>query len=213
MIVAGAKHNVLGNNKGIHVTSQVRYPEAKQIPLPSNVEAIMSVEIGQFSPLRARDITGPVLFSKSNIFSKSTSILYGREPVFFDRNSDPFVENYDCHGAVNLNSSMQSNVPSPFRSQGNTMYLNMPGGQWEQANKLLAEDMQNTHYRNSGPRRKQGRRLFHTTLARLTDTNLTTVSRKERLKKAVAEYGSTVIVFHVGISLISLGICYTLVSR
>lgn len=34
-----------------------------------------------------------------------------------------------------------------------------------------------------------------------------------KLKKAVKEYGTTVIVFHVGISLISLGISYTLVSR
>lgn len=36
---------------------------------------------------------------------------------------------------------------------------------------------------------------------------------RSKLKKAVKEYGSTVVVFHVGISLISLGICYTLVSR
>lgn len=42
-----------------------------------------------------------------------------------------------------------------------------------------------------------------------TDIHL---SRKEKLKKAVREYGSTVIVFHVGISLISLGTCYILVS-
>lgn len=34
-----------------------------------------------------------------------------------------------------------------------------------------------------------------------------------KLKKAVAEYGSTVIVFHVGISLMSLGGFYVLVSR
>lgn len=38
------------------------------------------------------------------------------------------------------------------------------------------------------------------------------LSKKEKLKKAVKEYGSTVIVFHVGISLISLGTCYLLVS-
>ncbi|EFA03673.1 Protein FAM210B-like Protein [Tribolium castaneum] len=37
-------------------------------------------------------------------------------------------------------------------------------------------------------------------------------SIKDKLKKAVAEYGSTVIVFHVGISLVSLGVCYVLVS-
>lgn len=41
------------------------------------------------------------------------------------------------------------------------------------------------------------------------DINL---SRKEKLQKAVKEYGSTVIIFHVGISLISLGTCYLLVS-
>lgn len=38
------------------------------------------------------------------------------------------------------------------------------------------------------------------------------LSRKDKLKKAVKEYGSTVIVFHVGISLISLGTAYALVS-
>lgn len=39
------------------------------------------------------------------------------------------------------------------------------------------------------------------------------VSQKDRLKKAVSQYGSTVIVFHVGISLISLGGFYVAVSR
>lgn len=39
------------------------------------------------------------------------------------------------------------------------------------------------------------------------------ISRKEMLKKAVKEYGSTVIIFHVGISLMSLGACYVMVSR
>lgn len=36
---------------------------------------------------------------------------------------------------------------------------------------------------------------------------------QSKLKKAVKEYGSTVIVFHVGISLMSLGMFYGLVSR
>lgn len=39
------------------------------------------------------------------------------------------------------------------------------------------------------------------------------LSQKDRLKRAVKEYGSTVIVFHVTISLISLGGFYALVSR
>lgn len=177
----------------------------------------MSVEIGQFSPLRARDLTGPVLFSQSNHFSSKSSVVYGREPVFFLKTTDPFVENYDCHGAVNLNSSMQTNVPNPFQSKGNTMYLNMPGGQWEQGNKFLAEDMQKSHYLNNISKKKQG--IFdHIFLLNgrfySTDTKISNnLSRKEKLKKAVAEYGSTVIIFHIGISLISLGVCYTLVSR
>lgn len=39
------------------------------------------------------------------------------------------------------------------------------------------------------------------------------LSQRERLKRAVKEYGTTVIVFHVGISLVSLGGFYVLVSR
>jgi len=38
------------------------------------------------------------------------------------------------------------------------------------------------------------------------------ISRKEKLKKAIKDYGGTVIVFHVAISLLSLGFCYLLVS-
>lgn len=39
------------------------------------------------------------------------------------------------------------------------------------------------------------------------------LSQKDRLKRTVKEYGSTVIVFHIGISLISLGGFYLAVSR
>merc|ERR1712141_53948 len=38
------------------------------------------------------------------------------------------------------------------------------------------------------------------------------LSRKDQLKRAVSQYGSTVIVFHVGISLVSLGFFYLVVS-
>ncbi|KAJ8951870.1 hypothetical protein NQ318_019846 [Aromia moschata] len=38
------------------------------------------------------------------------------------------------------------------------------------------------------------------------------LTTREKLRKAVKEYGATVIVFHVGISLASLGTCYLLVS-
>lgn len=45
------------------------------------------------------------------------------------------------------------------------------------------------------------------------NTDEVKLTTRQKLQKAVTEYGSTVIIFHVGISLISLGTCYLLVSR
>lgn len=39
------------------------------------------------------------------------------------------------------------------------------------------------------------------------------LTKKQRFHRIVRDYGRTVIVFHVGISLISLGACYTAVAR
>lgn len=135
---------------------------------------------------------------------------------------DPRVPSFDCVSAVNLNSSMQTNVPFPFSSKGKSTHLNMPGGQWESKNKFISEDLQKLHYINI-TKKKEGTRMVHTSVSGVCharslstdkkDANESKSSMKEKLKKAVTEYGSTVIVFHVGISLISLGTCYILVSR
>lgn len=45
-----------------------------------------------------------------------------------------------------------------------------------------------------------------------SDTKVTETT-KSKLKRAVKDYGATVIVFHVLISITSLGICYTAVAR
>jgi len=45
------------------------------------------------------------------------------------------------------------------------------------------------------------------------DSTATKESTTERLKRAVRDYGATVIVFHVSISITSLGICYAAVAR
>ncbi|RZC35728.1 protein FAM210B [Asbolus verrucosus] len=47
---------------------------------------------------------------------------------------------------------------------------------------------------------------------KINQTEPVPLTAKQKLKKAVAEYGSTVIIFHVTISLVSLGTCYLLVS-
>ncbi|CAG9769037.1 unnamed protein product [Ceutorhynchus assimilis] len=46
----------------------------------------------------------------------------------------------------------------------------------------------------------------------IKDEATVSLSNAQKLKKAVTEYGTTVIVFHVGISLMSLGTSYALVS-
>jgi ribosomal protein L9 len=39
------------------------------------------------------------------------------------------------------------------------------------------------------------------------------LSKRQQLKLAVRDYGATVMVFHITISLASLGICYAAISR
>ena len=67
-------------------------------------------------------------------------------------------------------------------------------------------------------------RLLHTSFIRKAETpsqdtaknqeeNEKKLALKDRLKLVVAEYGTTAIVFHVTISLTSLGICYAAVKR
>lgn len=59
-------------------------------------------------------------------------------------------------------------------------------------------------------------RLMHTCTVLLKEQGSTPkaeLTSRQKLKRAVKDYGATVIVFHVAISLASLGICYLLVSR
>ena len=67
-------------------------------------------------------------------------------------------------------------------------------------------------------------RLLHTSFIRKAETpsqgtaknqeeNEKKLALKDRLKLVVAEYGTTAILFHVTISLTSLGICYAAVKR
>ncbi|KAJ8729503.1 hypothetical protein PYW08_001084 [Mythimna loreyi] len=187
----------------IHVTSGLRFPPAAALKLPTNVVDINAAEMGRFSPLRERDISGPVI---SSCYKKQIDL--GKIDITVQ--SDPHVNKYDCRGAVSLSSSMQSNVPSPF--SGNHTHLNMPGSQWGQGHKYLSDHLHSAHYltlRNEYRARVSKDAVGTRYMS--TDTN-PPLSAKEKLKRAVKEYGSTVIVFHVCISLISLGSCYLLIS-
>lgn len=230
----------------LHMTAPRALPNAAPLKLPENVQDINASEIGRFSPMRTRDITGSVL---------ATHDAWEPTKIDVTLDSDPHIGPYDCCGAVSLSSSMQSNVPTPFGG-GRQGFLGMPGSQWGHGHKYLSDHLHSSHYLNlrntygrgiHGTARNSGTiNLYHTRASILmpaktcffSNSQLSCIksqyvnairsmsngtkdpneigrslSRKEKLKQAVAAYGSTVIVFHVTISLASLGICYLLVSR
>lgn len=286
------------NSQEIHLSAKQNYPQAEPLPMPVNIDPTESM---RFSPQRARDITS--LAIATNI-SATRSIDITIDSTNFDVRSvaDPHVGSYDCTGAVSLNSSMQSNVPSPFGGMHNYTHLNMPGGQWSQNSKWMSHDLHSSHYTNlrrevrknmfkdeeyatsDNPIREKGMNVLknnaclhgysstktlwmemmmsnvlHSSFACLTlknninhsfischsnampnqishrmfsdkkdvaktdepnkvnETNVQTVPNaltpREKLKNAIRDYGSTVFIFHVAISLVSLGIFYQLVNR
>ncbi|XP_008555503.1 uncharacterized protein LOC103576866 isoform X2 [Microplitis demolitor] len=223
----------------LHLSRVRNYPEAPKIPLPLNVSEIFGNETGRFTPERARDITAPVLSLMSGPNGASNRLNSSRTWGAF-RCVDSHVASYDCFGAVSLNSSMQTMVPKPFCSVGKSTYLNMPGGQWARDGKYIAQDMQKSHYavlknkKSSFSKRTLSSTVYQVQVAQYsTDTNKQMDSKDsstpsslppsssndkdekltngQKLKKAVKDYGSTVIVFHITISLMSLGIFYVIV--
>lgn len=261
-----------GKSENLHVSAKQHYPQAERLPLPPNIDP---TEMMKFSPQRSRDINaGAILTHHSQVG------LPSRIDITVDNSSeDSHVRSYDCSGAVSLNSSMQSNVPTPFGGMHKFSHLNMPGGQWEQGSKFMAHDLKAAHYvslrkstradwtsyeenfdnakgirngmhnsrktqlfaMNNGAitkaciafwhaNKSSSVRSYSTTTGggssenkddKKTDVSTSNesgktdapLSRKEMLKKAMKDYGSTVIIFHVGISLVSLGSFYLLVSR
>lgn len=270
------------------------YPQAEILPLPVNIDPSESM---RFSPQRARDITSTAI--STNIWNqRCIDITIDSSNYDVKSDTDPHVNSYDCTGAVSLNSSMQSNVPSPFGGMHKFTHLNMPGGQWSQSSKWMSHDLHSSHYTNLRREVRQnmlqdefnnkvaGRNsiteqgivlkndylhgfasssttlqpnslsmLMKTSFACLTQTDYSkfnhsnstpyqnarrmfsdkkdvaadqkseqnpnanateetvALTPRAKLKNAVKDYGSTVIIFHVAISLVSLGIFYQLVSR
>lgn len=290
----------LASAKGLHVSAKQDYPLAEILPLPLNVDPS---EATVFSPQRARDITSTVI--STNVWNQRTiDITIDSTHDDAKLTSDPHVGSYDCQNAVSLNSSMQSNVPSPFGGMHKFTHLNMPGGQWSQNNKWMSHGLNASHYINlrlesrknwSSDATKnanvKGRINFnrnaclhgkYTTLSSIVwnsmrrshnsnapfactnynynalyslnhlnampnhvicrkysdkkeiektngekdiksveniestgqnESKVVTLTPREKLKKTIKDYGLTVFVFHVAISLVSLGLFYQLVSR
>lgn len=282
--------------KSLHLSAKQEYPQAKPLPLPINIDPN---ESQRFSPQRTRDITSTAI--ATSIWNQRSIDITIDSSQSYDVKStaDPHVDSYDCTGAVSLNSSMQSNVPSPFGGMHKFTHLNMPGGQWSQSNKWMSHDLHSSHYTNL---RREARKdwsnaslnngsikkgmteptqnvplhgnyptVYKTVWNQVLKSYLLnapfacskqnhckdhlvsiphhinhrmfsdkkeivksistdnvndelqkeneqaapvdTLTARQKLKKAIKDYGATVLIFHITISLASLGFFYQLVSR
>ncbi|KAH8377286.1 hypothetical protein KR093_004659, partial [Drosophila rubida] len=202
---------------------------APSLPLPNNVDA---AETTRFSPQRSRDISDNIMvmshapISMIDITTDNTlsGSWQGASTV-----QDLHVQSYDCFGAVSLNAVMQSNVPTPFGGMHKFSHLNMPGGQWSQEYKFTSQNMHSSHYRAlrdstradwvtydqnatvvvNGQGETESKYVEEATPR---PESVVVLSKKEQLKRAFKDYGATIVAFHVGISLISLGGFYMLIS-
>lgn len=131
------------NREQFHISAKQDYPQAELLPLPYNID---QSEATRFSPQRSRDISSDIIDYHNTAVDVTAQI-----DITVDNsiaNEDAHVGPYDCTGIVNLNSSMQSNVPSPFGGMHKFTHLNMPGGQWGQGVRFVANDLHLSHYTN-----------------------------------------------------------------
>ncbi|KAH8362501.1 hypothetical protein KR084_010324, partial [Drosophila pseudotakahashii] len=219
------------------------YMDAAPIPLPINVDA---AETTRFSCQRSRDISSTVIPTQASISHIDITTDNSFNAVLSNLNicQDLHVQSYDCFGLISLSSAMQSNVPIPFEGFNKYSHLNMPGGQWSQEYKFIAQNMHYSHYsslrnglradwatydqnatlKSNGQgfttKRKYGTQsqppnstttISSPSNSMPTDTSAK-LSKKVKLKQAFKDYGVSIVAFHIGISLISLGGFYVLVS-
>ncbi|XP_070070062.1 uncharacterized protein [Drosophila takahashii] len=119
--------------------------DAATIPLPTNVDA---AETTRFSRQRSRDISSTVILTQASISNIDITTDNSFNAVLRNFNicQDLHVQSYDCFGLISLSSAMQSNVPMPFEGFNKYSHLNMPGGQWSQEYKFIAQNMHCSHY-------------------------------------------------------------------
>lgn len=143
------------------VSSLLHTSSYQRSSLPSNVEEIAAKEKVAFSSNRHRDLSQGVVQSQTaSVFGMSAmnnqmSQLEGfgevQEKVSGINQQQSgdcsHLDNYDSHGAINLNAAMRVNIPQPFApviDKALTPNLSMPAGPNGQQNKYVANDMQET---------------------------------------------------------------------
>ncbi|KAL7305751.1 hypothetical protein TKK_0002001 [Trichogramma kaykai] len=226
------------NHRPLHASSVRRYPEAPRLPLPHNISEVLNTELTSFGPERSRDISAP-LFLYNQDPNKFSSSFGSTNKSAFNTGSSVRMQQtdcYDCFGVVSLSSSMQTNVPKPFLAGNRSTYLNMPGGVWAREAKYLAENIRKSHFTVYQMRDANRSGAFDAIRNYSTSSSPVTsdvknqnekktsptksenqkiwdsMSKRQKLGILVRDYGRTVMAFHIGISLVSLGSFYWVVS-
>lgn len=158
------KQNVLKNGTMV-IVQQMNYSDDRPSTPSDSAPCSMSASddtyksrMVEFSSDRSRDLMGRAIDIQQE--NQAPVHLGHNETVNNMEGSDSHVESYDTHGNLSLHSAMQSMVPEPFTIHGKApTHLNMPGGHISQGQKYLADDLQNTHY-------KQNSREFSTLAGR-----------------------------------------------
>ena len=113
-----------------------------------------------------------------------------------------WLQNCTQYGFINCNENLQG-----LKKGRKTL-----GQIFAEQDQIIRSIVQQTRkYSTSAPGDKQQGRTSDAQVSK--DTSELQLSQRARLKRAVRDYGATVVVFHVGISLVSLGTAYLAVSR
>lgn len=230
----------MAQQKHIHMTSVQDYPLVAPLPLPENIEA--TNETIQFSPLRSRDICSTELQCHPlavDMKMHPVDHQYNVDPHTSSYDSRGNV-NLNCTMQSSVpepfvgSKFTHLNMPGgQWAQSGKFLSQNLQSIHYTNLRDQVRADWDKKGV--------FGRRSFHCLIARATNppfaggqsvlnystptsneekakeakaaTGAGTTSKKMQLKQTVKEYGSTVIVFHVAISLASLGMFYGLVSR
>ncbi|KAH8306694.1 hypothetical protein KR044_006774, partial [Drosophila immigrans] len=212
------------------------------LPLPNNVDAAETTRFSPQRSRDISDNIMSMSHAPISMIDITTDNTLGASWQGAWTVEDLHVQSYDCFGAVSLNAVMQSNVPTPFGGMHKFSHLNMPGGQWSQEYKFTSQNMHSSHYRALRDSTRsdwvtydqnatvvvngQGFRRCYSTQTSSPPPKAPPVttapipqqvtgvplSKKEQLKRAFKDYGVTIVAFHVGISLISLGGFYMVIS-
>ncbi|KAF7396129.1 hypothetical protein HZH66_006991 [Vespula vulgaris] len=200
--------------KILHVTSVHRYPDPPTLPLPNNVSEIFANETGRFTPERTRDIATT---RKNRSMDKEIS-----------RSMQSNVPKPFC----STGKSTHFNMPGgQWAKDSKYIAEDMQKSHYRLSsiNILSSDQVKNGIINEAILTRPLCNKLLHPIYIDLMrySTNASTPvnttnsedeikkkiiqTKKERFKMVVRDYGKVVIVFHVAISLISLGFFYTAV--